>query len=134
MLSSSKLSFWEGNCGDLTSAAWNQQIKQKQKNNTIEQTRLSSQVKTARQPAFFVLCMIKCLVLSNMFDVYQYRSVKYKLLANDQQSTKTGLKFINILDKISSMQQEKSGMQMNKSFTINISRATAIVCSAQYMY
>jgi len=45
----------------------------------------------------------------------------------------TGLEFIDILDKISSVQQEKSGMQMNQSCTINISRATAIVCGAQYM-
>jgi len=31
------------------------------------------------------------------------------------------------------MQQEKSSGQMNQSCMINISRATAIACSAQYM-
>jgi len=45
----------------------------------------------------------------------------------------SGLEFIDILEKISSVQQEKSGVQMNQSRTINISRATAIACSAQYM-
>jgi len=44
------------------------------------------------------------------------------------------MEFIDILDEISSVQQEKSGMPMNQSYTINISRATAIACSAQYMH
>jgi len=45
-----------------------------------------------------------------------------------------GLEFIYILDKILSVQQEKSGMQMNQSCTININCATAMLAlSAQYM-
>jgi len=37
------------------------------------------------------------------------------------------LEFIDILDEISSVQQEKSGVQVNQSCTINISRATAML-------
>jgi len=50
-----------------------------------------------------------------------------------QFSPRASLEFIDILDEISSVQQEKSGVQMNQSCTINISRATAIACSAQNM-
>jgi len=39
----------------------------------------------------------------------------------------TGLEFIDIFDEISSVQQEKSGVQMNQSCTINISCATAML-------
>jgi len=40
---------------------------------------------------------------------------------------------LEFIDIILSVQQEKSGVQMNQSCTINISCATAIACSTQYM-
>jgi len=64
-----------------------------------------------------------------------YRSLLFKNCVDvkNGSATQSGLEFIDILNEILSMQQEKSGVQMNQSCTKNISRATAIACSAQYM-
>jgi len=80
---------------------------------TIERYARTFDTKTAQQWCNSAIPILKIGTGSNGFGILEWASL--------------------ILDEILSVQQEKSGVQMHQSCTINISRATAIACSAQYM-